>query len=100
MSCVSLSDDAMTRRHFKEIHHGQSENVHHAAGCEGKLLRNLRLCILFLRVPGKRLSLRANQLPMWVPHTKLRSVGWLCPACRTVVGGVSDLNRRGHVIRH
>ncbi len=41
----------------KETHHGRSEKVHRAEDREDKLLRNLRLLILFLRVPGKRLSL-------------------------------------------
>lgn len=74
----------------KETHHGRSEKIHHAERREGKLLRNLRLLVLCLRVPGKRLSLRAKQLPMWVPQTKLRSVGWLCPARRILVGGVKN----------
>ena len=81
----------------KETHHGRSENVHHAEDHEDKLLRNLRLLVLFLRVPGKRLSLRANQLPMWLPQANRRSLGWLCPARRTVVGGVSNFHRFDYV---
>jgi hypothetical protein len=41
----------------KETHHGRSEKNHRPEDHEDKLLRNLRLLILCLRVPGKRLSL-------------------------------------------
>ena len=55
--------------------------------------------ILFLRMPGKCLSLRANQLPMWLPQANSGSVGRLCPARRTVAGGDTDFYRQGHVCR-
>lgn len=71
----------------KETHHDRRKQIHHAEDREGNLLRNLRLCILFLRVPGKCLSLRTKQLPMWLPHANRRTVGRLCPARRTVAGG-------------
>ena len=74
----------------KETHHGRSEKNHRAEDCQDKLLRNLRLLILCLRMPGKRLSLRANQLPMWLPQANSGSVGRLCPARRTVAGGDTD----------
>jgi hypothetical protein len=37
------------------------------------------LLFLFLRLSGKRLSLRANQLPMWLPHTNSGSIGRCAP---------------------
>ena len=45
--------------------------------------------ILFLRMPGKCLSLRANQLPMWLPRANSGSVGRLCPR-------PPDCGGRGH----
>ena len=63
----------------KETHHGRREKVHLAEDREDQLLRNLRMLILFLRLPAKRLSLRANQLPMWLPQANLRSVGCYAP---------------------
>ncbi len=42
-------------------------------------MRRLRLLFLFLRVPGKRLSLRAYQLPMWLPQANRRSIGRCAP---------------------
>ena len=46
--------------------------------------------ILFLWMPGQRLSLRANQLPMWLPQANGRSVGRLCLARRIVAGRDAD----------
>ena len=53
--------------------------------------------ILFLRMPGKCLSLRANQLPMWLPRANSGSVGRLCPVRRTVAGG--DTGEAGLLVR-
>jgi len=78
----------------KETHHGRSEKNHRAEARQDKLLRNLRMRILFLRVPGKRLSLRANQLPMWLPQANRRSVGQLCPARHNPAGGDTDSTGR------
>ncbi|MBP9159034.1 MAG: isoprenylcysteine carboxylmethyltransferase family protein [Sphingobium sp.] len=52
--------------------------------------------ILFLRMPDKCLSLRANQLPMWLPQAILRPVEKLCPARRTVAGGDTDFYNSYH----
>lgn len=87
MPYVSLCDSAITRWHTKETHHGRSEKIHLAKDCEDMLLRNLRVLILFLRVPGKCLSLRADKLSMWLPQTNFRSVGRL-PRPPVSVGGV------------
>jgi len=58
--------------------------------------------ILFLRVPGQRLSLRANQLPMWLPQANRGSVSWVCPGPPDSGGpgfGSSQAKPRAGIVR-
>jgi hypothetical protein len=79
----------MTRWHTKETCNGRFKEYHLTEQREGKLLRNLRLRNLFLRVPEKCMSLPGEQLPMWLPQSALRRpVSWIDFAHRIAVGEV------------
>ncbi|MCS6328844.1 MAG: hypothetical protein H8K06_17405 [Nitrospira sp.] len=86
----------------KETDHGRYEKIHLAEDRKGRLLRNLRLRVLFLRVPGQCLSLRADQLPMWLPQANRGTVSRFCPGPPDSGGpglGSSQAQPRAGIVR-
>lgn len=81
-------NDALTYQ--KETYNGRFKECQFTEDREDKLLRNLRLRDLFLRMPEKRMPLQGEQLSMWLPSARRRPVISICLAHRIPVGEVES----------
>ena len=82
------------------MHHGRHENIHLAEDRQDRVLWNVRLFVLFVRMPGQRLPLRAEQLSMWLPDANRRTLSRLFPAHRIPVSGTEADYRLAACLRH